>query len=123
MPQLVISVTQEGHVVSVRRVETITLDDAPAYFPPFALGERFTASLFISATRNSPYLSADEKADAVALLSLFPIGTRVVGEVVPAPFVPGAQTEAVLPSLLKKALGLDSGTFKVNPGLLRFVDP
>jgi hypothetical protein len=123
VPQLVISVTQEGYVVSVRRVETFGIDDAPAFIPPFAAGERITASLFISPTRNSPFLTDEQKAEAVTLLSLFPYGTRVVGEVVPAPSASPTQGETVPAAVLAQVLGRDSGSFVLNPGLLRFVDP
>lgn len=123
MPQLVISVTKEGYVVGVRRVETFTLNDAPAFLPPFAIGERVTASLFVSPTRNSPFLTDEQKSEAVALLTLFPIGTRVVGEVVPSPAETPSQGESIPLALLRFVLGGDTGEFRVNPGLIVFVDP
>lgn len=123
MPQIIVSVTSEGHIVSVQRNDSFERADIPALFPPFMVGERAVGAALVPSVRSSPFLTEEQKTEAIQQLTLFVPGARIVGVTVPAPAVVGGSGEPVPNELLAVLRGNSGSSFVLNPGLLILVDP
>ena len=123
MPQIIVSVTSEGHIVSVTRNDSFERADIPALFPPFMVGERAIGASLVPSVKSSPFLTEAEKREAIQQLTLFLPGARIVGVEVPSPPPGGAEAGGGAGGVVFVIGGAGNSSARINPGILVLVDP